>query len=140
MIWIHPVLQILATLIGIYAAYLGMERFLSQHMGMRTQFLWKRHVLIGKVAIALWFFGMVGGLSMARLKWEVNFVTGHHYQTAFAMLPFMIFGFASGLYMDRNKAKRTLLPLAHAIGNVLLLLMALYQIKTGWLVIKNFIL
>lgn len=140
MLWIHPVLQITATLFGIYAAYLGMERFLSQHMGMRTQFLWKRHVLIGQIAIAMWFFGMLGGLTMARLKWEVNFVTGHHYQTAFTMLPLMIFGFASGLYMDRRRARRKLLPLAHGIGNLLLLSMAFYQFRTGLKVIRDFIL
>lgn len=140
MIWIHPVLQAFATMIGIYAAYLGLERFLSQHMGMRTQFLWKRHVTFGQIAIGLWLFGMIGGLTVARLKWQVNFVTGAHYQTALTMLPFMVFGALSGIYMDKKKARRKILPLAHAICNILLLAMAVYQIKTGWQVIQDFIL
>lgn len=140
MLWFHPALQVLATFLGVYAAYLGMERFLSQHMGMRTQFLWKRHVMFGVLAIGLWFLGLLGGLAMARLKWEVNFVTGPHYQTALIMIPFMAFGALSGLYMDRRKARRTVLPLAHGICNLLLLSMALYQFRTGWRVIKDFIL
>lgn len=140
MIWFHPVIQIAATLIGVYAAYLGMERFLSQHMGMRTQFLWKRHVRLGQIATVLWALGLGGGLMVARLKWQVNFVTGAHYQTAFAMVPFMIFGFLSGLFMDKRKARRKFLPLAHGICNLLLLSMAVYQIKTGWQVIKDFVL
>jgi len=140
MLWFHPILQFLTTFLGVYVAYLGMERLMRQHMGMNTQFLWKRHVQLGQIVIALWFFGMLGGLTVARLKWQVNFVTGAHYQTAFSMIPLMIFGFASGMYMDKRKAKRRLLPLAHAICNLLLLSLAFYQIRTGWQVIKDFIL
>lgn len=140
MLWFHPALQIIATMIGLYAGYLGMERFLSQHMGMRTQFLWKRHVTVGTIALLLWTGGLLGGFMVARLKWQVNFVTGAHYQTALTMLPLMIIGAASGLYMDKNKAKRRLLPLLHATCNLLVLSMALYQFKTGYQVIKDFIL
>lgn len=140
MLWFHPVLQVIATLFGIYAAYLGTERFLAQHLGMRTQFLWKRHVFMGRVALLLWMAGLVGGAMIARLKWQVNFVTGPHYQIAFLMTPFMVIGALTGIYMDRNKAKRTFLPLLHGVCNVLLLLLAFLQIRTGWQVIRDFIL
>lgn len=140
MLWIHPAVQVVATLFGIYAAYLGMERFLSQHMGMRTQFLWQRHVFVGRAAILLWMAGLAGGLTIARLKWQVNFVTGPHYLTAFTMLPLMIIGAGTGIFMDRKRTKRTVLPLIHGAANVLLLLLAFYQIRTGWQVIKDFIL
>lgn len=140
MLWVHPVLQLIATVFGIYAAYLGMERFLSQHLGMRTQFLWKRHVFVGRVALVLWMLGLMGGGMVARLKWQVNFVTGAHYQIAFAMVPFMVIGVLSGIYMDRRKAKRTFLPLLHGVCNVLALLLAFLQIRTGWQVIRDFVL
>lgn len=140
MLWFHPVLMGLTNLIGLYAAYLGMERFLSQHMGMRTQFLWKRHVFMGSAAMILWVGGMVGGLAMARYYWQVNFVTGDHYETAFSMLPLIAFGAATGYYMHRKKARRTLLPLLHAVCNLLLLGMAFYQFKTGWQVLRDFVL
>ncbi len=140
MLWIHPALQFIATMIGIYAAYLGMERFLSQHMKMRTQFLWQRHVTVGRIAIILWMLGFAGGMMIARLKWQVNLVTGLHYQTAFAMAPLMAIGAMTGIYMDRRKAKRTFLPLLHGAVNILLLFLAFFQIRTGWQVIKDFIL
>ncbi|QGY39140.1 DUF4079 family protein [Pseudodesulfovibrio cashew] len=140
MLWIHPAMQVLATLIGIYAAYLGMKRFLSQHLSMRRQFLWNRHVALGAAAIVLWLAGLIGGFAVARIKWQVNFVTGDHYETALAMLPLLFFGGLSGLYMHRNKARRRVLPLLHGLCNVVLVGQALYQFKTGWQVIKDFVL
>ena len=140
MVWIHPVVQLLATFVGVYAAYLGLERFLSQHMGKATGFLWKRHVLFGRTALVVWMLGMAGGLLVARLKWQVNFVTGSHWQMAFVMLPLMVFGAATGAYMDKNKAKRTVLPLLHGGCNLLVLALAINQVRTGWQVIKDFIL
>ena len=140
MLWFHPVLMTVATLAGVYAAYLGMERFLSRHLGMRTQFLWKRHALFGQAAMLLWLLGFFGGLVMARWAWQMNFVTGDHYETAFAMLPLLVAGGASGIYMDRRKAPRTVLPLLHGACNLILVIMALYQFSTGWDVIRNFVL
>jgi len=140
MLWFHPVLMTLATLTGVYAAYLGMERFLSRHLGMRTQFLWGRHVAVGRLALLLWLLGFFGGLIMARWAWQVNFVTGDHYETAFSMMPLLLVGGITGIYMDRRKAPRTLLPLLHGVCNLLLVGMALYQFRTGWDVIRNFLL
>ncbi len=140
MVWFHPVLQVIATMFGVYAGYLGMERFLSQHLGKRTQFLWLRHVMVGRVAVILWMLGLIGGLTVARLKWQVNFVTGAHYKTAFAMVPFLVVGALTGIYMDKRKAKRTLLPLLHGACNLVALAMALYQVRTGWQVIRDFVL
>ena len=140
MLWFHPALQAFATMVGFYAAYLGMERFLSQHMGKRTQFLWKRHVTVGRMAILLWMAGLAGGILIARLEWQVNLITGPHFQTAFTMFPLMIVGAFTGIYMDRRKVKRTWLPLIHGMCNIVLLGLAFYQIKTGWQVIKDFIL
>lgn len=140
MVWFHPALQVIATMFGVYAGYLGMERFLAQHLGKRTQFLWKRHVFVGRVAIILWMFGLIGGLAVARMKWQVNFVTGLHYKLAFTMVPFLVVGGLTGIYMDRKKAKRTLLPLLHGACNLIALLLALFQVKVGWQVIKDFIL
>jgi uncharacterized membrane protein YozB (DUF420 family) len=140
MLWFHPVLQSLATLLGIYAAWLGLQRLRANHFGAKVPFLWKRHVSMGAAAMVLWLLGMLGGLAVARIQWGVNFVTGAHYQVALVMLPLILFGIASGRYMDRVKARRTALPLAHGACNLLVLLLALYQIRTGWQVIRDFIL
>lgn len=140
MLWIHPSLQLIATLLGVYAMYLGTDRFLAQHVGMKRQFKWNLHVTIGRVVIILWMAGLIGGLAIAKLKWNANFVTGLHYKTAFAMFPLMVIGAVTGMFMDRKKAQRTLLPLIHGVCNTILLVLALFQIWTGWKVIKDFIL
>jgi hypothetical protein len=56
------------------------------------------------------------------------------------MLPLIVFGMTSGVYMDKKKARRTLLPLLHGSCNLILLIMAFLQIRTGWQVLKDFIL
>lgn len=140
MLWFHPILQCLATLIAVYAAWLGLQRLLARHFGMNLKFLWKRHVSMGAAALTLWLLGLFGGIAVARITWEANFITGAHYQIALIMLPLLLFGLGSGLYMDRFKGQRTLLPLLHGVGNLLLLALAFYQIRTGWQVIQDFIL
>lgn len=140
MLWFHPVIQFIATLLGAYALYLGMDRFFSQHLGHTRQFNWKLHVSIGRIAIILWMAGLVGGMMVARLKWQTNFVTGSHYQTALAMIPFMTIGAVTGIYMDRKKMKRTIMPIIHGTCNAIALALAFNQIRTGWRVIQDFIL
>lgn len=140
MLWIHPLLQAVATLLALNVAYLGAERFAGRHLGARRTFLWKRHVRLGLLVELLWLGGLVGGLLMARMSWSANFVTGSHYKVALTMLPFMALSAGTGLFMDRNRAKRTLLPLVHGAAGAALLVMALYQIVSGWQVIQDFLL
>jgi len=140
MLWFHPVLQLVATLLGVYAAWLGVQRLRANHFGTKAVFRWKGHVNTGRAAMVLWLVGLFGGMAVARIQWGVNFVTGAHYQVALVMLPLLLFGLASGAYMDRVRARRTALPLAHGLCNLLLLALALFQIRTGWRVIQDFIL
>ncbi len=140
MLWFHPAIQALVTLLALYVFLLGLNRFLTQHFGIKRTFLWKRHVWLGKTVILLWFAGLVGGLLMARTAWSVNFITGRHYHVALIMLPLLIFGYLSGIIMDAHKKNRRFLPLLHALNNAALLILALYQFYTGWAVLKDFVL
>lgn len=139
MLWFHPVFQALTTLLAMYVAFLGVERFMAQHLRIKRLFRWKRHVQLGKIVILFWFAGLVGGLAIARITWSVNFVTGIHYKVALAMLPLMIFGYVSGSIMDTKKRPRNVLPLLHGINNAILLLLAIFQIRTGWGVLQDFV-
>lgn len=56
------------------------------------------------------------------------------------MVPLMLFSLASGLIMDRRKARRKTLPLMHGLGNLALLALALLQVWTGFGVLRAFIL
>jgi uncharacterized membrane protein len=87
-----------------------------------------------------WMTGMLGGASMAYFTWRGFFVTGIHGKVALVILPLILFGLFSGLYMNRKKQKRKFLPIAHGLINLTVLLLALYQMSTGWWVYNVYVL
>ena len=114
LLYVHPLIQIAATLLGVYAMFLGLARFQSLHMGKRTAFKRMRHVWLGILAILGWLGGMCGGFVMARLYWRAVFVTGGHAYLSMVMLPLMLFGLISGWYLHKHPARaaRVLPPAA----------------------------
>ena len=131
MLVIHPIIQLSAIMLTLYVFYLGVQRFRSLHLRQKTLFRWNRHVLLG---------GMMGGITMIYLYLHGFLITGVHGKVALVMTTFIIFGGTTGLYMDRNKKKRTALPLIHGLSNLVLLILALTQIVTGWRVYMQFVL
>jgi hypothetical protein len=137
---IHPIIQFSAILLTLYLFYLGVQRFRSFHLHQKRLFRWKRHVLLGKIAMLALLGGMMGGMTMVYLYWHGFLITGFHGRVALTMIPFIIFGTASGLYMNHNKKKRTALPMIHGLSNFVLLILALTQAVTGWRVYMMFVL
>ena len=140
MLVIHPIIQLSAIVLTLYVFYLGVQRFRSVHLHQKTLFRWKRHVLLGKIAMSALLGGMMGGMTMAYLYFHGFLITGIHGKTALVMALFIIFGGASGLYMNHNKKKRTALPMIHGLNNFILLIFALTQVITGWRVYMQFVL
>ena len=103
-------------------------------------FPWKRHVTLGALTITLWLAGLALGLGMAWWTWKVVFITGAHYITALVMAPLLVFGLVSGHVMDKHKARRKVLPLAHGLNNMALVALALMQLATGIKVIADMLL
>jgi len=56
------------------------------------------------------------------------------------MMPLILFGLISGHYMNRVKKKRTILPLMHGINNLIVVILAVWQIKSGWWVYTTYVL
>ena len=77
---------------------------------------------------------------MVRWFWRGWFITGSHAYIAFVMLPLILFGLISGLYMERKPAARKFLPLLHGCANLAALALALYQFHEGLEVINDFVL
>ena len=140
MLSIHPIIQLSATCLGLYVFYLGVQRFRSLHLKQKVKFNWKRHVLLGKIVMASWLAGILGGVSIAYMTWHGFLVTGIHGKVALVILPLILFGLFSGLYMNRKKQKRKFLPIAHGLINLTVLLLALYQMSTGWWVYNVYVL
>lgn len=140
MFYIHPIVQFLATLLAVYVFVLGWPRLRAAFTGGRALFNWKRHVRLGLTALIALVLGMLGGAWVTFTYRGGTGFSGWHYRLALAMSPLMLFGLASGLVLDRRKARRTVLPLVHGLANLVLLILALVQVWTGLHVLKVFVL
>jgi hypothetical protein len=140
MLYFHPAFMLLVVLLALYVLWLGVARFRQQHLGHKTAFNWKRHVLLGRLAVWGLLLGMAGGLLVANWFWGTNGLTGLHFYNAFAILVLALAAYVTGRHMDVHKQRRTVLPLAHAANNVLLALLLLLQAGTGIHVLNEFVL
>lgn len=140
MLVIHPIVQFLAILLALYVFYLGLRRFRFLHLHHKVVFRWKRHVALGGIALGVLLAGMLGGMAVVYIYRHGVFLTGIHGEVALVMVPFMIFGLVSGLYMNRKKKQRRILPFIHGLNNLAVLVMALSQIVSGSWVYRAFVL
>ncbi len=53
--------------------------------------------------------------------------------------PFILIGIVSGWIMHRRKQRRKVLPLIHGVNNLVLVLLALFQVYNGWQVLNAFV-
>ena len=95
---------------------------------------------MGGIALGALLAGMLGGIAMVYVYWHGLLITGIHGKIALGMFPFIIFGLVSGLYMNHKKRKRRILPFVHGLNNLVILIMALSQILSGFLVYRAFVL
>jgi hypothetical protein len=136
---IHPIMQFSATLLGLYILHQGIRRFRSLHLNQEAVFNWKLHVLLGEITLGAWLVGFLGGMTTVYLFWSALFITGTHAKIAFVMVPLIIFGLASGLYMDHKKRARKVLPLIHGLSNLTVLVLACVQVVTGYGVYQKYV-
>ena len=99
MLFIHPVVQFLDFILACYVFYLGLQRLRSLHLKQSVAFQWKRHVVLGILALGTFLAGMAGGIVMVYTYWRSYFITGLHSKVAIVLMPLILFGIFSGLYM-----------------------------------------
>jgi hypothetical protein len=129
---LHPVFQCLAIFLAFYGAFLGFQRTRSLHFSRQSViFRRKRHALVGFIALVLLLGGMAGGKIIAHIVWQGMVVIHLHEGLALLILPFLLIGMVSGLYLYFSPAKRRVLPAVHAINNGILLVLLLYQAYSG---------
>ncbi|MBW2514530.1 MAG: DUF4079 domain-containing protein [Deltaproteobacteria bacterium] len=139
MLLLHPLMQLVATVLVLVVLQQGIQRFRFQHLKQKAAFQWKRHIYLGTWVMAIWTAGFVGGLMVVRNYWYATFITGVHGKVGVAMLPFMLVGIVSGWVMHVWKRPRKLLPWVHGVNNLVLVLLALFQLYSGWQVLRAFV-
>ena len=136
---IHPVAQFGAILLAFYAAYLGFQRTKSLHYNKTTQFLRKRHAIVGFIGLISMLGGIAAGLFMVN-RYLLSPDMGLHVAVAMILLPLGLFGIFSGLVLYLNPKQRRFLPAIHGINNLIILFLALAQIITGIMAYLRYVL
>jgi nitric oxide reductase large subunit len=111
----------------------------SVRLPKKTVFRWKRHVASGEIALGALLAGVLGGMTVVKVYWHGFLITGTHGKVALALIPFVIFGLVSGLYMNRKKKQQRLLSFIHGLNNLIVLILALTQVVSGWWVYRTFV-
>jgi hypothetical protein len=137
---IHPTIQFSAILLALYVFYLGLHRFRFLHLHQKAVFRWNRHVALGEIALGVLLAGMLGGMTMVYVYWHGFLITGIHGKVGLVLVPFILFGLVSGLYMNRKKKKLRILAFIHGLNNLVVLLLGLSQVISGSWVYKAFVL
>ena len=55
LLWMHPLMQVCAAVLGVWAMWQGLKR-VAMLLGKKTLFPWKQHVKLGTLALVLWIF------------------------------------------------------------------------------------
>ncbi len=140
MLWLHPVIQLLATMMAFYVLFLAWQKVKILHLGQKGKFEWRKHVFWGRIIIIVWFGGLVLGRVAVHSHWDMSPLFLTHSQGAMIMVPFMLIAYVTGSVMDRKRQKRFWLPVVHGVNNIIMLGLALYQFYTGYFIVVNFIL
>ncbi|RJX29656.1 MAG: DUF4079 domain-containing protein [Desulfarculus sp.] len=135
LLFVHPVWQVAATLVGLYAAWLGLKRLRSLHLGHSVSFPRSRHALAGKLALGGIILGSLGGAIMVRWLFRRWVILGAHGWLGLVAVALALFGLITGLILERRPAPRKALPLAHGLINLLVLALCLVQFYFGELLL-----
>jgi hypothetical protein len=133
----HPVLMTLTLLLALWVGWQGVNRARFSLFKQKVAFNWKAHTRYGLVVMGLWIVGAVGGSIVTGMLHGIPDTYELHEGGASVMLWLIAFGGLTGLYMDRKKAKRKLMPILHGAANMLLLLLAVAQLVTGLVILTR---
>lgn len=139
-LWVHPVLMQGTIVVGWFVLYLGLLRASILHFNQKTDFAWKRHVALGIGVFGMFLGGMAAGSLVVFWRFDQVYLFSQHANMALILIPFILFGLVSGLYLDRVKRKRIILPLLHGLNNIVVLLLAGRQMWTGWRIVQGILL
>ena len=151
----HPIIGAIATLIGIFTFYLAINRITQKHFaktalvskciakykekhnGKPPLFMWKRHVFWGSIAFVFWYIAIILGFYFAYTEFggsvfENAFVTPTtHYMLAIFITVLGIFAYGSGVLLNKNKGKYKILPIAHGLACTTIVVMAIIVCING---------
>jgi hypothetical protein len=139
MVFIHPIIILLAILSGAYTGYLGWKRFqFKRRRALASDFPWQKHILWGKrFYILLWIGSFIGVGALFYLKGKI-FTSGLHAYLAVPILFLFSIGVALGGILSKGKGKDRLASIHMGI-NYITFFFVLIQIVLGVIFLSFFL-
>jgi hypothetical protein len=139
MVFIHPIVILLAIISGVYTGYLGWKRFrFRRGRGSASDFPWQRHIQWGKrFYILLWVGSLIGAGALFYLKGKILTSGLHAYLAVLILLLFSI-GVALGGKLSKGKGTNRL-ALMHMVINYSTFFFVLIQIVLGAIFLTFFL-
>lgn len=136
---IHPIIILLAIISGVYAGYLGWNRFqFRRGHGSASDFPWKKHIRWGKrFYVLLWIGFLFGGGVLLYLKGQI-FTSGIHAYLAVVILLLFSVGVALGGKLSKGNGTNRL-ALTHMVINYSTFFFVLIQIVLGVIFLAFFL-
>lgn len=139
MVFLHPIITLLAILSGIYTGYLGWKRFqFKRGRGSVSDFPWQQHIQWGKrFYILLWIGFLCGPGSLFYLKGQIFTVGLHSYLGILILLLFSM-GVYLGLRLFKGQ-RSDRLALIHMGINYGTFILVLVQVILGVIFLTFFL-
>ena len=139
MVFIHPIVIVLAIISGVYTGYLGWKRFrFRRGRGAAPDFPWQRHIQWGKrFYILLWIGSLTGVGVLSYLKGTVLTSGLHAYLAVLILLLFSV-GVALGGKLSKGRGTNRL-ALMHMVINYSAFFFVLIQIVLGVIFLTFFL-
>jgi len=129
---IHPFFQSIGILLAFYGAILGLQRARILHFGQQgVVFRRRQHAMVGAAALFMLLGGLAGGKIITALLWQETAPLHGHQRLAMVLLPLLLVGIGTGLYLYFLPEKRKVLPIVHALNNGVLFILLLVQAYSG---------
>ena len=137
--FIHPVVILLAILLGVYTGTLGWKRFrVRSGRSPASAFPWQKHVRYGKTFYVLLWLGFLIGLAVLFYRKGRIFTSGFHVYLAVFILFLFSVGAALGWRLSKGKGS-TRLAMIHMVINYSTFLLVLIQVVLGAILLTLFL-
>jgi len=138
MAFIHPLVILLAVIVGIYTGALGWKRFqFKRGKAPASAFLWQRHVRWGISFFTLLWIGALIGIGYVWYNEGIDSTAGLHASLGILIVMLFSTGFTLGLLLSKKKGGDRL-ALIHMGINYGTFLLVAFQIVLGLVLLSFF--
>jgi hypothetical protein len=139
MAFIHPFVMLLAVIAGVYTGLLGWQRFqFKRGKAPASAFPWKRHILFGRIFLALLWIGALIGGGYVWYKTGASLTLGLHAAVGVLIVIIFSVGATFGLLLAKRKGSDRMVAAHMAINYGTFIFVAL-QVVLGIFLVTFFL-